>query len=98
WAVVLANAAAFALLVQGQILIGHGLMAALKDWSSLMPAGAALILVGLLNAQLKSNAKARLVFWRWANPMPGATAFTVLGPSDDRVDMMALELKHGPLP
>lgn len=98
WAVVLANVAAFALLANLKQFLSMDLVTALKEWSALLPAGAAIVLVGLLNSQLSSKAKARLVFWRWANPMPGSQAFTKLGPSDHRVDMEAIDLKWGPLP
>ena len=62
------------------------------------PAGATLVLVGLLNAQLSDQTKARLVFWRWSNPLPGSKAFTKWGPSDDRIDMGAIDRRFGSLP
>lgn len=98
WAAMIANALAFALVVQGQAVVVKDLATTIKDWSALVPATTALVLVGLLNALLDSNAKARLVFWRWSCPMPGAEAFTKWGPRDDRVDMTAVGLKFGPLP
>jgi hypothetical protein len=67
-------------------------------WISALPAGAAVALTGILNAQITSTAKARLVFWRWHNPLPGSEAFTQHGPNDPRVNMAALEAKHGPMP
>lgn len=42
--------------------------------------------------------KARLIFLRWENPLPGSEAFTTHGPRDERVDMQILEDRHGPLP
>jgi len=67
-------------------------------WMSALPAGVGIALTGLLNSSVSSNTKARLVFWRWHNPLPGSEAFTRHGPSDHRVDMAALAAKHGPLP
>ena len=53
-----------------------------------------LVLLGLIPPHLRD----RLIHWRWSNPLPGARAFTQIGPSDSRVDMGKLEKKYGPLP
>jgi len=53
-----------------------------------------LVLLGLISPQLRD----RLIHWRWSNPLPGARAFTKLGPADQRVDMKKLAKKHGKLP
>jgi hypothetical protein len=53
-----------------------------------------LVLLGLIPPHLRD----RLIHWRWSNPLPGARAFTKIGPSDSRVDMGKLEKKYGPLP
>jgi hypothetical protein len=53
-----------------------------------------LVLLGLIPPQMRD----RLIHWRWSNPLPGARAFTKIGPSDSRVDMSKLEKKYGPLP
>jgi hypothetical protein len=42
--------------------------------------------------------KARLVFWRWRNPLPGSRAFTELIKSDPRIDIPALKRKLGEFP
>ncbi len=42
--------------------------------------------------------KARLVFWRWRNPLPGCRAFTELVKADPRIDVLVLRRKHGELP
>jgi hypothetical protein len=52
----------------------------------------------ILNGILGDLAKARLVFWRWKNPLPGCRAFTVLMHTDPRIDVDALKAKHGSLP
>lgn len=52
----------------------------------------------ILDGIVTSDFKAVLVYWKWRNPLPGHEAFTVHGPKDSRVDMRALETKHGPLP
>lgn len=56
------------------------------------------ILVFVLNGQLPPDVKARLVFWRWKDPLPGCRAFTKHGKSDARVNMGALTQRHGQLP
>jgi len=52
----------------------------------------------VLNGVLGDVAKARLVFWRWRNPLPGCRAFSELVTTDPRVDVTALKAKHGALP
>ena len=66
----------------------------LKHMLSLALPWATLILDGIVT----SDFKAVLVYWKWRNPLPGHEAFTVHGRADNRVDMKALETKHGPLP
>jgi hypothetical protein len=39
--------------------------------------------------------KARIVYLRWADPLPGGRAFSDLGPADARVDMDSLRQRHG---
>ncbi|KQY97180.1 hypothetical protein ASD45_20970 [Pseudolabrys sp. Root1462] len=53
-----------------------------------------LVLLGLIPAQMRD----RLIHWRWINPLPGARAFTKIGPADQRVDMKKLKKAHGRLP
>src|SRR4051794_40059497 len=53
-----------------------------------------LVLLGLIQPQLRD----RLIHWRWAHPLPGARAFTDIGPADQRVDMTKLRRAHGGLP
>lgn len=52
----------------------------------------------VLNGLLGDLAKARLVFWRWQNPLPGCRAFSELMGTDPRIDAAALRAKHGKLP
>lgn len=60
--------------------------------------GLAPIVVLVLNGFVPSRAKASIVYWRIRDPLPGARAFTVHGPRDERVDMEVLESRYGPLP
>jgi hypothetical protein len=56
------------------------------------------LLAIVLSGALSDAGKARLVFWRWRNPLPGCRAFTELVNTDPRVDVPALRMKHGDLP
>lgn len=53
-----------------------------------------LVLLGMIPAQWRD----RLVHWRWQHPLPGARAFTDIGPKDARVDMKKLQKTYGKLP
>lgn len=56
------------------------------------------VVVLLLTGPLSHDAKARLVFWRMAHPLPGSQAFTKHAPADSRIDMKALSKNVGALP
>jgi hypothetical protein len=94
----LANAVAFAVLLKGDALVGGHWLEAVRGLLAVLPAGAVAIVVGLLNSQLDDVTKARLVFWRWRDPLPGSRAFSKLAAADPRVDLQTLKKKHGPLP
>jgi hypothetical protein len=53
-----------------------------------------LVLLGLIPPRLRDA----LIHWRWRDPLPGARAFTKIGPADPRVDMSRLRRSRGPLP
>lgn len=53
-----------------------------------------LVLTGLVD----SATKARLVFWRWHDTLPGHRAFTILAPNDPRIDLDQLTNKLVSLP
>ena len=55
---------------------------------------ARLVLLGLVPAKVRD----RLIHWRWHYPLPGARAFTKIGPADARVDLTKLKKKYGALP
>lgn len=56
------------------------------------------VLTIVLSGLLDDVSKARLVFWRWRNPLPGCRVFTELITTDPRIDVAALRSKHGELP
>ncbi|MDP3722887.1 MAG: hypothetical protein Q8R91_05245 [Candidatus Omnitrophota bacterium] len=52
----------------------------------------------VLNGFLGDLAKARLVFWRWQNPLPGCRAFSKLMGTDPRIAVKVLKTKCGRFP
>ncbi|KWH53846.1 hypothetical protein [Burkholderia anthina] len=56
------------------------------------------VVVLLLTGLLSHEAKARLVYWRIVNPLPGSRAFTKHALADARIDMKALAKNVGVLP
>lgn len=56
------------------------------------------VIVLLLSGMLSHETKAKLVYWKLANPYPGCEAFTRHGPADARIDMVALKKNVGELP
>ena len=61
-----------------------------KQWRDLLPAGISVVIAGVINGLLSSDNKARLVFWRWSNPLPGSFAFSLYAHRDHRIDVAAL--------
>ena len=88
------------LLASNWILGGDwtGWRTAVEELGSLVPAGLGLALVGIINAQLSAEAKARIVFLRWNDALPGCEAFSHHAHTDSRVDLAVLDRLWGPLP
>lgn len=61
----------------------------------LMPAGLAVLVSTVLNGFLSADTKARLVFLRWRNVLPGHRAFSEYANSDPRIDPFVLGLILG---
>jgi hypothetical protein len=92
------NLAILEVAIRSNALFADGWIALTRDWTNALPGALGVLFVGLLNSQLSADAKARLVFWRWSNPLPGSEAFTRWAPADSRVDLATLERTHGELP
>lgn len=58
-----------------------------RKWHSFLPAPLAAGFLAVLNGLVGSNFKAKLVFWRWNNPLPGSRAFSELAKKDPRIDL-----------
>lgn len=92
-----------ALHVAGYVLIGSGLafkqlLTAISEHLELLLALPLSLVVGLLNAQVGPISKARIVFLRWHNPLPGSFAFSKIMHTDPRIDISALQKLEGQLP
>lgn len=98
YAVMAANLALFYGVVQHDAILAGDWAAAARQIGDVIPTGIGIALTGLLNAQLSAEAKARVVFLRWHDPLPGSEAFTKHVHSDPRVDLAAIERLCGPLP
>src|SRR5688500_7765549 len=89
-AIVWAKFAVFVGLLKGGAVAGAGWVALLSQPQTAIPATVALILIGVVNAQLPSELKAQIVFMRRKNSMPGCEAFTRVARKDSRVDLTFL--------
>ncbi len=68
-----------------------GMKALLTESTNLLPVGFALIVTTVANGLLSAETKARLVFLRWKNALPGHRAFSKYAASDPRVDIAKLK-------
>lgn len=71
----------------GQVSAKNGIIAAVIP-----------LVVIVLSGALSDLAKARIVFWRWKNPLPGCRAFSKLMAADPRIDSAILAKRFAPLP
>lgn len=66
--------------------------------AALLPGGLATTLCGILNSQLTFLQKARIIFLRWNDPLPGSRAFSEYATRDSRIDIKAIQRRWSPLP
>lgn len=92
------NIAVFYVVSKTNTLTLDGVADLIGGWRTWIPAGFAFLFTSVANELVGSDAKARLVFWRWNNPLPGSRAFTHYAKRDPRVDLRRLKDKFGPLP
>lgn len=84
-------------------LRGISSVSSLPDLTTQIGASVGLTLLGylvtiVLTGQLEAIPKARLIFLRWHDPLPGGEAFSRWLYADSRIDQHAVSSKHGPLP
>ena len=99
WLIAAANTLFFyGVLISNQISV-HGLETVFSEAPSLLPIGFAGIIATVLNALPSSTTKARLVYLRWSDALPGHRAFSHYAPRDLRIGMGDLiDLFRGNLP
>ena len=88
--VLLVNLVVLVLLVQTGQLTAPSIDQFIKQWRALLPAGVGVVFAGVVNGLVSPLTKARLVFWRWSNPLPGSFAFSRYAARDPRIDLEAL--------
>lgn len=102
WSFVAVNSAVFL-----SVIINKGLPQSLQPitqtWSQVSAKNGIIavcipVIVIVLSGVLGDTMKARLIFWRWRDPLPGCRAFSALVASDPRIDIKALTVKHGKFP
>jgi hypothetical protein len=100
WSFIAANLAIFLTLVLNRQFTGSSVEHLWEGITKKNGIIAAIIpfLAIFLSGALSDIGKARLVFWRWHNPLPGCRAFTELVRTDPRIDLPALMRKHGDFP
>jgi hypothetical protein len=84
------NLLAFILVVKTGQLFTPDVSGFAKQWLDFLPAGVGIAFAAVVNGLLSSENKARLVFWRWSNPLPGSLAFSTYVHRDSRIDSTAL--------
>lgn len=87
----------YSVLVSGKIELS-GLKEAVVNAATLLPALVAGAVATAINALPSSEMKARLVYLRWKNPLPGHRVFTKHAPCDPRIDMAQLKRAVGSIP
>ena len=92
------NVAVFLAAVQSDAILGGDLLPLVRSAIASLPAVVSLILITIVNGLISADMKARLVFLRWDNPLPGSQAFSRYGPADPRVNFAEIKRLYGPLP
>ena len=93
------NLIVFYALLQGIDLLSNEPLQLLQQLQKLMPAGLGVCLVGILNALVEAETKAKIVFLRRSNPLPGSRAFNPdMLAKDSRIDPKRLKDKYGEFP
>lgn len=91
------NLLVFGVLLATKTLAIPSLLLDPSSWKPMIPASASLVICGALNELASPMLKARMVYLRWNDPLPGREAFSAIGPADQRVNMASLTAKVGPL-
>lgn len=92
------NVCAFFALTQASSLTAMNWQLMLHSLGRSVPAAIAVVVIGVINSQLSSEAKACIVFFKLKDPLPGYEAFTRYAKEDSRIDLKALRAVVGPFP
>ena len=95
WLAILANVLAFYALMQWDDIAATGIKALINKSANILPVGLAIVVTTIINGLLSAEAKARIVFLRWKNALPGHRAFSELAPNDSRIDLGRLKKACG---
>lgn len=99
YTLVAVNLIVFYALLQGVDLLSDEPLELLQQLQKMMPAGLGVCLIGILNALVEAETKAKIVFLRRSNPLPGSRAFNPeMLSKDSRIDPQRLADKHGAFP
>ena len=50
-----------------------------------------IIFIGVINSQINPETKAKIVFWKITNPLPGCRAFSDYVKADSRIDIQSFK-------
>jgi len=98
YAAVVLNAVVLYSLVTTDRLELNEWVRALTNWHLAIPAVIGLAFITIVNSQISTANKERIVFWKRENPLPGSRAFTEFLVQDPRIDAAALLKRFGPFP
>jgi len=95
WLIISVNALFLFTVVKSNVIEVSGLQSMFSDSSNLLPVGLAIIVSTVMNGLLSADTKARFVYLRWQNPLPGSRAFSVHAIKDPRINLDTLKKIHG---
>jgi hypothetical protein len=86
WIAIAVNTLFFCAVVRANAIQIDNLSSIVSEPEKLVPVGLAVLISTVLNGFLSADTKARLVFLRWSNALPGHRAFTEYANADPRID------------
>ncbi|HVE23097.1 MAG TPA: hypothetical protein VNC39_14090 [Acidocella sp.] len=95
WLTIALNACAFYTVVRSGAISVAGWKGLFTTAANLLPVGFAFIVTTVANGLLSADVKARLVFLRWTQALPGHRAFSKHAPADPRIDLDCLKKSLG---
>jgi hypothetical protein len=95
WLTIAMNAMVFFAVARADVIVSSGWRSLFTFATELLPIGFAMIVTSVANGLLSANMKARLVFLRWKNALPGHRAFSQLALADPRIDLVRLKKSLG---